>query len=441
MHLPLISTLERWISIKIRRINTQETFHYILFFCIVISIFSTISNLILGLSYKLTLFTGASLLLNCLLLYLSHFKNKYHFAKRAFIIYIFAALNFLWLTNGGSNGPTLFVLQAFIPLFLFFIEIKRKSLLIIAFSTNLLALFTLEYYMPQTIIPYKSTFDRFLDLYLVSMLFFLIEVPLLYLIQKQFIAQTMNKINSERVKSGFLENMSHEVRTPMNAIIGFSELLKNCEDDAQTKEFYFKIIKENGDSLLKLMNNIITATQLEAGLIEPNKKTTLIKPLIVRLFNSFSNQLPPNKNIVLSYEINCNENLEVFTDELLLHQALSNLISNAIKYTQQGEVKFGIAHCHKNKNNIKIFVRDTGPGITSEKQKMIFKKFNTISFKLNNKKDGVGLSLSISYDLIKKLNGTIIINSEVGKGTEFLVSIPKKIKAKSKPSKKISCLN
>ncbi|WP_185957393.1 sensor histidine kinase [Saccharicrinis carchari] len=416
-------SIERWIDSKIGKLNSQEIFEQILKLCIFLAASATVGNIILNLGNALIMATLFITLFFSLLYFFSHYKGYYPTSVKIFVASQFLILNVLWLTNGGSYGPTLLIFQAFIPMFIFFTELKRKLLIVFLLFVNVHVLFALEYFFPQLIRAYPNPGVRLFDTLVITFLFFIVEIPLLYFIQKQFIAQSLQAINSEKVKSAFLANMSHEIRTPMNAIIGFSELLGEPELDEDTKKQYVNIIKDNGNVLLQIINNIMDASKLESGLIEVNNSNTAIKPMLERLYNSHLPQIPSDKQVELICQVPRQlENITFFTDALLLHQILSNLITNAIKFTDKGYVKFGMeASATTHPEWLRFYVIDSGKGISQKSQAAIFQRFNQGHFNIKDKEGGVGLGLSISNELAQKINGTIELESDGKTGSAFYV--------------------
>ena len=417
--------LNKWIDLKVGKINSREILKQILLLCTILSLLSTANNIVLGLSNNLIITTSSITIFLAILYQASKNKKLYRIVLNTFIIFLFAMLNTLWMFNGGSNGPILILVQALVPMFIFFSESKNRFLIISFFCANTILLFMVEYYFPEWITGYVSNRQRFWDVFFMSSVFFIIEVPLLYFVQKQFILKSMKAINSEKVKSAFLANMSHEIRTPMNAILGFSELLREPDLDSDSKNQFIDIIKDNGNVLLQIINNVMDASKLEAGVVEVNFKKVKIEPLFERIYTSFLNQIPSTKKIFFTYQIpNELKKVDFLTDELLLYQILSNLISNAIKFTREGFIELGLeASNNKNPKWIKIYVKDSGPGISKKYKQHIFTRFNQGSLKFKDKKEGVGLGLAISTELAKKLNGNIDLFSDGKNGSTFTLHL------------------
>ncbi len=417
--------LDKWIDLKLGKINSKEIFQQILLISLFLALIATISNIAMQLSLPLIITTSAIAVFFACLYYFCRFKNYYYLTLNSFITSIFIILNLLWFFNAGSYGPTLLIVQAFVPMFLFFTEVKRRLLITFLFSLNTLILFFIEFFHPDWIIGYNDSRERLIDIFIISTLFFVLEVPLLYYAQKQFIAESLKAINSEKVKSAFLANMSHEIRTPMNAILGFADLLRDKDISEETKDNFIDIIKDNGNILLQLITNVMDASKLEAGMIETNFKTVAIAPLFERIYASFLTQIPSHKDIFFTYDIPSElKNLKFYTDELLIYQVISNLLTNAIKFTQKGFINFGVeAPESENPEWINIYVSDSGPGISKESQAEIFKRFNQGNFELRNKKEGVGLGLAICTELTRLLNGKIDLISDGKSGSKFYIRL------------------
>ncbi len=233
---------------------------------------------------------------------------------------------------------------------------------------------------------------------------------------------------SDRLKSSFLANMSHEIRTPMNAIVGFSELISDVETDQDQRKELVSHLNSNCNSLLHLIDDIIDIARIEAGQLRIFKQDCFVNQTIIELYESFSEtDLKQIKNVELIVEMeNIDENLSIFTDPYRFRQVMNNLIGNAIKFTDQGYIKFGYHISPKGfENYIRFFVKDTGIGLNTKEQKEIFEQFRKIDSEANNKLyRGAGLGLAISKNLINELGGEIWITSESGTGSTFYFTLP-----------------
>ncbi|MFN8256369.1 MAG: ATP-binding protein, partial [Bacteroidales bacterium] len=233
---------------------------------------------------------------------------------------------------------------------------------------------------------------------------------------------------SDRLKSAFLANMSHEIRTPMNAIIGFSDLLSLPETSNEQKEEFSKLIAYSGNSLLQLIEDIIDIAKIEVGQINIEFKRCNLVELFRSTLELFDQKIRNihKKNILLKMSIHPDEEYEVIeTDQTRLQQVLTNLLENAVKFTEQGNIEFGFKpYFSYNGHFIEFYVKDTGIGLTPEQQSIIFERFMKIENSKTRIYRGAGLGLAICKNLVKLLGGEIWVESVVEKGSTFHFTIP-----------------
>lgn len=244
---------------------------------------------------------------------------------------------------------------------------------------------------------------------------------------------------SDRLKSAFLANMSHEMRTPMNGILGFSELLRRKNISDKKKDIYLELIEKEGNRLLSFISNIVDISKIESNVINVDNAIFNLNSLLDELHSKYSIKLQ-NKGIHLIIKTEL-EDIDSYieTDENKLVQILSNLIENAMKFTQEGAIEFGY---FLSKNQLKFYVKDSGVGIENEEQKKIFNRFTQGKLEQTHN-HGVGLGLSIVKGLIKILGGKLWVDSTKGKGSIFYFKIPYKkavYKTKHIPNNKVTNL-
>ena len=226
---------------------------------------------------------------------------------------------------------------------------------------------------------------------------------------------------SDKMKSAFLANMSHEIRTPMNGILGFAELLKTQDFSKEEELQFINIIQQSGDRMLSTINNIIDISKIESGNEEAQIKEINIIGIISDLIEFFMAEAR-EKGIELLIEGDASQApAHFFSDKYKLTSILTNLIKNAIKFTNKGYVKIAYQF---NSAEIEITVSDTGIGIAPEKQQAIFDYFVQADHSHSSGYEGSGLGLSITKGYIQLLNGEISVQSEPQKGTSFTLSIP-----------------
>jgi signal transduction histidine kinase/CheY-like chemotaxis protein len=228
---------------------------------------------------------------------------------------------------------------------------------------------------------------------------------------------------SDRLKSAFLANLSHEIRTPMNAIIGFADLLNMNELDDRTREKYVQIIQNSGNYLLSIISDIVEISHIEAGQVELNETEIDLHEFLDDVYSAFKVSVPKNKNVVIKLvEENPRISRKIKMDEVKLRQILMNLLNNALKFTEQGEICFG----YKTSDDAELmfFVQDTGIGIAPENHQIIFERFRQVDAGKSKINTGSGLGLSISRAYVELMGGTIELISDLGKGSEFKIIFP-----------------
>lgn len=236
---------------------------------------------------------------------------------------------------------------------------------------------------------------------------------------------------SDRLKSLFLSNMSHEIRTPMNAIVGFAEMLQDTDLNREQKNKFLDVIIKSGDNLLRLINDIIDISKIEAGQLKFDYSDCLINEMISDLETYFKQEMVRLKksHLNLFVQLGHPENdFALYTDCFRLKQILNNLIGNAIKFTDEGFIEYG----YKIKSGvIEFFVRDSGIGIASDKQKLIFERFGQVQEAISRNLSGTGLGLTISKNLVEMLGGEIWVDSLPGEGSTFYFTLPLRISTKN----------
>ncbi len=231
-------------------------------------------------------------------------------------------------------------------------------------------------------------------------------------------------IENDRLKSVFLANMSHEIRTPMNGIMGFAELLRENDLLQEEKEKYLDIIKNRGNLLLKIINDIIDISKIDTKQAAISLNKIALNDVINDIYKFFYNK----KNEENKTEVNFRVFKElpdgkdfISADSMKLQQVLTNILDNSFKFTQKGWVEFGY---EVNGGIIKFFIKDTGKGISKENANIIFERFRQEDESLTRRFGGTGLGLTICKAYVELMGGKIWVDSEVGKGTSFYFTIP-----------------
>ena len=226
---------------------------------------------------------------------------------------------------------------------------------------------------------------------------------------------------SDRLKTEFLQNLSHEIRTPMNAILGFSEFLD--EASGEERKRYVSIIRNSGKQLLRIIDDILEISRLETRQVQINETEVCLNELLPDHYVYFDLEAKKKDLQLYLKKGLSDEESTVITDKSKLNKIISNLLENALKYTNEGYVEFGY---RLNNGKIELYVKDSGKGIKKENQELIFKRFSQEEKSLSKKVGGLGLGLSIVKGNVDLLGGEITVKSEKGKGSVFTVTMPYK---------------
>ena len=253
--------------------------------------------------------------------------------------------------------------------------------------------------------------------------------------QKRDLEEKTKKVmESDRLKSEFLSNMSHELRTPLNALLGLTSLMigGNAGPINKKQKEYLEIVDRNGKNLLQLINDILDLSRIEAGSMEVSVGKINLKQFVSGIVHA---TMPLVEEKGLSLNVDVGDDIFTYGDVAKLKQVLVNLIGNAVKFTDKGEIKIsamveeGRLHEH-----VIIKVSDTGIGIPAEALKYIFDPFRQVDGSSTRKYDGTGLGLSICQKLVKLMYGKIEVESIVGKGATFTITLKKDRRSKLRPT-------
>ncbi len=226
---------------------------------------------------------------------------------------------------------------------------------------------------------------------------------------------------SDKLKTEFLQNLSHEIRTPMNAILGFSGFLDDANEEERKR--YISIIRNSGKQLMHIIDEILEISRLETKQVPTNETQICLNELLLDHYLYFDMEAK-KKGLQLYFKKGLSdEESTVITDQSKLNKIVSNLLENAIKYTNEGYIEFGYK---LNNGNIELYVKDTGKGIKKENQETIFKRFSQEEKSLSRSFGGLGLGLSIVKGNAELLGGKITVESEKGKGSVFTLTMPYK---------------
>ncbi len=265
--------------------------------------------------------------------------------------------------------------------------------------------------------PLKTADDRMLILFTLS------DISKQEKTRRELLRAKERAEDLDRLKNIYLSNISREIRIPMNSIVGFSELLNIDSITPEEKNEYIQIIKHQSNQLLKLIDDIAEVARLEAGEAKINKSPCNLNLLLNELLGIASQhqKIYKKENLELKLNIPDKKGIVTYTDSGRLQQVLTNLISNAIKFTEKGYIEFGYS---QKENSVEFYVKDTGVGLNKDEQRHIFDRFKYDEEIITRKYEGTGLGLTIAKGIVRLLGGKIWIDSEPGTGTVIFFTIP-----------------
>ncbi len=241
------------------------------------------------------------------------------------------------------------------------------------------------------------------------------------MISQQFEKVSERASESDRLKTAFLNNLSHEIRTPLNAIVGFTTLLGEPGHIMEDRFEFMDIITHSSDHLLEIMDDVVEISKIEAQAVRLILKDTELNAMLQRVYDRFR-PAAEEKNLILRYDVPVHDKeIIINTDGYKLFQSITNLVSNAVKFTREGKVEFGYT---LKDGKIEYYVFDTGIGIGEVHQPNIFKPFYQAESSSTQRYEGTGLGLSIAKAYIEQLGGEIWFTTEPGKGSVFSFNIP-----------------
>jgi signal transduction histidine kinase/ActR/RegA family two-component response regulator len=403
------------------------------FFIMLLGFLGTLTNIALKLSWQIVVSTIIPTVLFLILYLYSRIKGRYIVSKYIIIISCLLLLNFQWFINYGSVGPVIFLFVVLETFVLIFFRNTAKYLFTMIIFFNISGLFIFEYYNPQIFNKYPSEFARLADLYVGIVVYLFISIFFVNMAIKFYIREQEKAQLADKLKSAFLANMSHEIRTPMNGILGFADLLKNPDLTGDQQQKYIRIIEKSGARMLNIINDIVDTSKIEAGLMKVEIMESDINEQIEYIYNFFKPEVEAKGlNFTCKRTLPANEAI-LKTDREKLFAILTNLVKNAIKYTNEGSIEFGYV---KKGSTLEFFVKDTGIGIPKDRQSVIFERFMQADISDKYAHQGAGLGLSITKAYVDMLGGKIRVESKEGVGSVFYFTLPYNYEPEDKMVKK-----
>lgn len=381
---------------------------------------STFSNWLIGLHDSLIYLSAVGIVIYISLYLFGRFVTLGNFFYWIFSIISLLYTDFIWYLNFASQGP---IMPLFVVLYAFFILVFDKKYILkisILLFVNLLGLFLFELFFSEIIGTYPDINSRLYDNYIGMAFSFMVIYMFIAVIKRNYVHEYERAKLSDKLKSAFVANMSHEIRTPLNAIVGFSSLMSDPDISTSDKKTFEDQVERNSDYLLNLIEDIIDVSKIESNQLSVSIRDFDVVPHIRQVVQTFQLSMPADKNVIVAANLNMTS-LIVKIDPVRFEQIIRNLLSNAVKFTEEGLIELS---CKKDKDFYIFSVKDSGIGIHTEHQKIIFDRFMKIENQKQHLYRGTGIGLFLSKQLVEMFGGEIWVESEVGKGSTFFFSIP-----------------
>lgn len=409
---------------KKQRIITHDVHaNYVILLIIAFGILSGISNHLIGLD-ETTYISIAITIIAIVYLFLNMFTNRFKLLATSGFIILLLGYNAYYIYNNGSEGPMIYFSFLFVYFTLLYSNKTIKYILFFLYLANILLLYYLEFKMPGIFDEYENFDAQFFD-HMVSMI--IVTFAFIVLIRNLINVQLNEKEiaqESNRLKSTFLANTSHDLRAPVNSILSFSELINQEKLSNSEIGKYVKIIHSNSAQLLTLINDIFDISIIESNNIIINPQNININDALEEIYANAKRDIEISKKQIdldVIFGLPLTQSV-VYIDQVRIKQILTNLIQNAIKHTESGMIVFGYDK-KIDTNELLFFVKDTGYGIPEDKLEDIFKRYVTGIDKTKTIK-GTGLGLHITSSLVKLMKGEIWVESKVDIGSKFFFTIP-----------------
>jgi len=399
--------------------------HFVIPLClgaVIFSFFAIFINMLERFGLILKIIPYVSLVIFGVLYFLAQKAKWLGFVKWFIAFTLFFLVNLLWYYNYGSHGPALYMFPLIITFLILMLDGKQLFFATSVLILNMVVLFYIESKNPGIVGHYPSLKTKIEDVYTGIFLYLFIIFVVMRNAKNTYITLYKKARKADQLKSSFLANMSHEIRTPLNAIVGFSNILADENLTADEKKQYAAIINSSNESLLRLVNDVLDVSMIESDQLSLVKGKCNVSGLLDNLEKTYLLKLSNEGNKIWLHQARQPGQVYIDTDCARLQQILVNLLDNAVKYTEEGEIEFGYSMEEK---TLKFYVKDTGIGIKEKHFDYLFDRFYKIEDDKTKLYRGTGIGLYLTKKLVNMLGGDIWVVSEFGKGSEFYFTVPK----------------
>ncbi|MBN2615170.1 MAG: response regulator [Bacteroidales bacterium] len=389
---------------------------------VVLFFISAVGNYFLGFGNYMIVIPFAGVILVSVLYFLAKKSENINIIKWVFIVLILIFINLIWYFNYGSEGPWVYLIVLLYSYLIFMLSGWHLFWAVIVISANVGGLFAYDYYFNALIGSYPTEMDQITDSYLSVLIYLVVAFFLMSLVKRYYYEEYRKAVLSDQLKSSFLTNMSHEIRTPLNAIVGFSNLLAEGKLSPDDMESYREIINDGNQALLRLVGDILDVSLIESGQINLNEGPCDLNQMMDRLEVLFFSVLKEKDQDTFRLVKEVPEDrVNITVDCSRLQQIMMNLLDNALKFTEKGEVVYGFS---VREDSLVFFVKDTGIGIEDRHLDNLFDRFYKVEDDPKRLYRGTGIGLFLVKKLVELLGGTIEVQSVYGYGSQFYFTVP-----------------
>ena len=438
---------------------SRKIYILVTFLATFLLVFESVINIWMGVNFWMNFVSLAYAFVGLMFFLLARNSKYYERSILPFFYFAVSLYIFVWFLNAGSLGSNVSLMITLFLVSYAIVQQKHRAIVFITFLTLFSMLTFIEHFFPKIVVPFDNDQQHFVDYFMGNFFYFIFIYLIIHIVIKGYIVENEKSVvtnlelqkkneeiakslemlrkadaelriakekaeESDRLKSAFLANMSHEIRTPMNGILGFADLLKEPDLTGAEQNEYINIIKKSGARMLNIINDLVDISKIESGQTEVVMTTCDVNEQLGFIYNFF---IPEVEAKGLQLQLNNSllpDEAVVETDCEKMYAILTNLVKNALKYSNHGTIEMGCFLGVSEPVELIYYVKDTGIGIPLDKQVVIFNRFVQADVTDQKALQGAGLGLAIIKSYVEMLGGKIWLESEENKGSTFYFTIP-----------------